>query len=71
MLFRWRSKHFIDVTTGVDLDSVGNWLCGPFQEVNQAIDIIHQLHQEHRQMYVSVSNHAQVLEDFRVSYGIH
>ena len=22
-------------------------------------------------MYVSVSNHAQVLEDFRVSYGIH
>ena len=55
--------------TDVDLDVVGNWLCGAFQEVGQAV--VHQLHYEHRQVCVSVSEHAQVLDDVRVSYGTH
>ena len=44
--------------TDIDLNVVGYWLCGAFQEVDQAI--IRQLHQKHRQAYISVSEHAQV-----------
>ena len=34
--------------------------------------VVHQLHLEHRQVCVSsVSEHAQILDDIRVSYGTH
>ena len=37
-----KRQRYSDIMTDVDLDVVGNWLCGTFQEVGQAV--IHQLH---------------------------
>ena len=64
-----KRDSYSDVVTDVDLNVVGNWPYGAFQEVSQAV--IHQLHQEHRQVCVSVSEHAQVLDNVRVFYGTH
>ena len=55
--------------TDVDLDMVGDWLFGAFQEVCQAV--IHELHQKHWQVCVCVSEHAQVLDNVWMSYGTH
>ena len=55
--------------TEVDLDVVGNWLWRAFQEVGQAA--IHELHQKHWQVCVSVSEHVQVLDNVWVSYSTH
>ena len=53
--------------TDVYLDVVGDWLCGAFKKVGQAV--VHELHQKCWQASVRILINAKVLDNIWMAYG--